>query len=362
MIHFHHHLTSFSIYIAECEIPYYPHKRQTKSFKIQNSRPKHSSSLNRCNSNEVQTHNDLLDCKQRIQIKSIRKKIELLPQRYSDPNYLPQSQILILSPGWSNADRYSCCSIRSSKNRSGQCRLHKFCPYCSYITGRDAQLQIVPVFDKGNFYFLTGSYKGSLSMPLTSSAYEWLAHWDLYKYTLNYMYESKSINGFYMTEELAVNNIYNTSVLPHIHCIIDADALDEEDVEEAVQEVKSLSEAKYEATLPIDVNILPISSQRSLMDRIGYMFKPINLVKAYERDWIACENKVKLNSNATDLVLGYSHVTNRRPKMSYKGTLNAKSKEFIGTKKKDRDQYKPLLRALQREAFENYMEADPAAN
>ena len=200
-------------------------------------------------------------------------------------------------------------------------------------------------------------------MPNASDAYDWIAHWDLYKEALKCMTANLQIHGFYMIEELAVNMIYNISVLPHIHAIIDSDALDAEDVQEAVQEVKSFSEAKYEAILPTDVNIQPITSQRSLMDHIKYMFKPINLVKAYERDWLLYEDKITVNNHATDLVLGYSNVTNRRPKMSYKGTLNAKSKKFIGISKKDRAQYKPLLRQIQSEAYENYIESStPSLN
>lgn len=200
-------------------------------------------------------------------------------------------------------------------------------------------------------------------MPYANSAYDWISHWDLYKCALNYMNSNLRIRGYYMIEELAVNSIYNTSVLPHIHAIIDADELDEGGVEEAVEEVKNVSRAEYEATLPIDVKVMPITNQRSLMDHIKYMFKPINLVKAYENDWRTCENKITLNSNTTDLVLGYSNVTSRRPKMSYKGTLNVKSKEFIGIQKNDRPRYKPLLRQLQSEAYQDYIDSsEPVEN
>jgi len=177
------------------------------------------------------------------------------------------------------------------------------------------------------------------------------------------MFETKSIRGFYMIEELAVNGIYHISVLPHIHAIIDADTLEAEEVQEKVLHIKSASEAKFERTLPIDVDIKPISSQRCLMDKIGYMFKPIEFVKAYERDWLLHENKVRLNSNTTDLVVGYSHVNYRRSKMTYKGTLNSRCREFIGISKNDRAQYKHLLRQIQREAYENYIEStEPSLN
>lgn len=366
MIHFHIHPHAISICFPEfgCLVPYAAQIQESKIIKIQVRERKDPSSLNRCDIDEIRNHGSLLLGKQQIQLQNVRKKINLYPERYDrEPNYLPQSQIFIMSTGWGSADRYSCCSVRSSINPSGQCRLHKFCPYCSYLIRRDVQLQFVPAYDEGNWYFLTGSFRGSLTMSLSSDAYDWIAHWDLYRYALDHMYSNGTIRGFYMIEELAVNSIYQVSVLPHIHAIIDADTLDAEEVEEAILEVKDAHKTEYALTLTPDVILSPITSQRSLIDRIGYMFKPINLVRAYKTDWMNCQDVVRLNNNSTDLVLGYSHVNNGRQKMRYKGTLNSKCKQFIGVRKNDRAKYKPLLRQIQSEAYLNYMESsEPTEN
>jgi len=57
------------------------------------------SSLNRANSLEITSYNNLLSYTTQKRIQAISKKVELYPQRYPDPNYISQSQILLLSPG-----------------------------------------------------------------------------------------------------------------------------------------------------------------------------------------------------------------------------------------------------------------------
>ena len=190
------------------------------------------SELNRSDSTEIKSYSYNLSYTNNCQIASIRKKIELYPGRYNDPIYLSQSQMLLLSPGWANAQRYSCCSMRSSINPSGTCRLHRYCPYCCYLKARDVQLQFVPVFGDSNWHFLTGSFRGSLDMPDSNSCYDWLQYWDAYKSALTKLTDDETIRGFYMVEELAVNRILQPSMLPHIHAIIDADELSESTLDE----------------------------------------------------------------------------------------------------------------------------------
>jgi len=320
-----------------------------------------TSSLNRCDLDEIKRYGHLLSGTSRKQLQSIRRKIELYPQRYQDPIYLRQSQMLILSPGWASASRYSCCSIRSTVNPSGACRLHRFCPYCSYLFGRQVQLSLVPAFDDANWFFLTGSFMGSLNMPDSSSAYAWPEYWGLYRDTLTHLVDIDCIRGFYLTEELAANNLLEVSVLPHIHALIDSDELKAETVVEAFATATAARKGNQGPWLKPGVEVVPVNSQRNLMSRIKYMFKPINLVKAYERDWFEhCSTDRKharrLNSNATDVVLGYSQVNLRRNKMAAKGTLNGKCKQYIGKRKQEAQRYSTLLANLQKESADTYIE------
>ena len=206
------------------------------------------SSLNRSNSLEITSYNNLLSYTTQKQIQAICKKVELYPQRYPDPNYISQSQILLLSPGWSSSQRYACCSMPSHVNPSGACRLHRFCPYCSYLTGRAAQLQFIPSFNLANWFFLTGSYVGSLECD----SYNWLNYWNAYKAGLDQLLLLDKIRGYYLTEELAVTKLVEVQVLPHIHAIIDSDEFDAETQDSLTQTVQThLTAVSYtHLTLP----------------------------------------------------------------------------------------------------------------
>lgn len=326
------------------------------------SRPKiNADSLNRADENEIRQYNNLLTARNRHHLQNVRKKLELYPQRYGEANYVRQSQILLLSPGWSSAERYSCCSIRGGKNPSGACYLHRFCPYCSYLTGRDVQLSLVPAYSDGNWFFITGSYRGSLPMPTLNSAFDWLQYYDAYKSALDRQVADEAIRGYYFVEELAVNHLQQVDVLPHIHAVVDCDGFSDEMVLEVGQTVLSDLDAHDAELLVPAIDVEPIQTQRSLMDHLRYMFKPINLVRPYSNDWQEhCSSDrrqaVQLNSNTTDVVLGYSHTNYRRNKMQCKGTLNSRCNEYIGVAKSERNRYKPLLKELQAEADHQYIE------
>ena len=320
-----------------------------------------SSSLNRSDLREINSYNYLLPISAQRQIQTVRRKVDLYPQRYTKHNYLSQSQILLLSPGWASAERYCCCSMPSPVNPSRACRIHRYCPYCSYLFGRDAQLHFVPSYNDANWHFLTGSYTGSLSIETASDCYEWLKYWDAYKTSLNQLLKLNKIRGYYLTEELAVTKLVQVQVLPHIHAIIDSDELGDETVNELGELVKTELKANSAQSMEPSIVVDPIYSQTNLLDHIQYMFKPINLVKAYETDWFNhCSSDRslarRLNSNTTDVVMGYGLVNRRRPKMAYSGTLNIKCKEYIGKKTKDLHKYKDELRAIREASRTQYIE------
>jgi hypothetical protein len=219
-------------------------------------------------------------------------------------------------------------------------------------------LQFVPAYNKGNWFFMTGSYRGALGMAKSSDAFLFLDYWNMYKTILTDMFTKDSIRGFYMIEELGINSIHEVSVLPHIHAIIDADTINQAEIQELAEQE---AEKCPTPMLKPDVMLTPIESQRTLMDRIRYLFKPVNFTKAYENDWLEkctqSEQEARiLNSHATDLILGYSHINRGRDKMTAKGTLNSRCKEYIGIPKKKLNNHKRLLQQLQREAGEDYIE------
>ena len=292
------------------------------------------SKLNKSDITELELHPELLTPNQIRLLQSVKRKRELYPQRYRD-DYLRHSSILLLTTGWSSAQRYSMCSVPNSINRSGQCKLHKFCPYCSFLEKQHCLARYVPVYDYGNWFFLTGSFNGDLNLTDLSDYFELVSYWDAYKSTLRQLVNEKLIRGVFWTEELAVNSIATTKVLPHIHATIEADEVNDETLfrfsELVAANLKSLLGPDI---LAPNIQVKNLNSQRKLLSHLQYQIKPIKLVKAYDLAWSRCSHNdragvVRLNSETTDLVLGYSHITNRRTKIETQPATSIQSPKFI---------------------------------
>jgi hypothetical protein len=188
----------------------------------------------------------------------------------------------------------------------------------------------VPSFHDGNWHFLTGSFDGDLAFT-GSDGFDWIHYWDAYKYGLSALVEEGLIEGAYWTEELAVNSFVATRVLAHVHCIIDAFELTDTTIDILKDKVtEHLAKNLGPDFLLPNVKVSAIDDQKALFDRIGYMLKPMKLLKAYDRAWVgaSCHNRARvwqLNSQLTDLIKGHCEITRRRPKMLAKGTLNPKA-------------------------------------
>ena len=320
------------------------------------------SKLNRSDQGELMRHRSLMTSIQTRHLQSVRDKVEYYPNRYRSCEYLPQSGILLLSHAWASAERYALCSIPNKGNPGGFCRLHRFCPYCCWYERQKFQLTYVPAFHNGTWHFLTGSFRGELTMAFNSDAFTWVDYWDAYKLALENWVRTGVVRGVFWCEELAVNSFLPAKVLPHVHALVDADEITAGQVQELLEAVSAyLQKTVEDEPLQPNVRIAAVESDRSLLDHVGYMVKPLNTVKAYEQAWPAASfhNRhlaQQLNSQATDVVVGYSHVTTRRKKVNAKGSLDWRTKGFIGITKAEHRFYRDEVAALQAEARDEYIE------
>lgn len=329
-----------------------PALHQTKEI-VEDEPIRDFSKLNRINCRELSYHEHLLSITQRNCLSFIKSKVTCWPDRFREPNqYLRQSQLLLLTHGWASADRYCRCCVPNKKNPGGECKLHRFCPYCSWREGHKAALTYVPRFDDGNWHFLTGSFKCDLTMNTPADVFDWLHYWDAYLFGLKELVKAGDVRGVYLAEELAVNSMLPVHVLPHVHCVIEADEVGEDVVAKLQQLVSQHLAAFFKTTLVPNTKLEGIQSAHSLFHRLRYMFKPINFVKAYENAWpvAASYNRhlaQQLNNQMTDLVMGYSLATNRRNKMTGFGNLSAKTRsKFIGIKKANHDKHRDLVKRI----------------
>ena len=327
-----------------------------------NERIRDFSRLNRADLKELNRHRALLSQRQWRHLRSVEEKPDYYPDRFRDPAYLPQSAILLLSQGWASAERYALCGIGNGANGAGVCKLHKFCPYCCWYERSRRQLTYVPAFENGTWHWLTGSFTGDLAMNTPADAHDWPHYWDAYKAAFVKWVAKKFVRGVFWTEELAVNSLLPTRVLPHVHAIVDADFIDDEDLQALRDTLNAhLRSSLGPEHLEPNIKAEQVETARSLFSFVGYMIKPFNILTAYERAWPRAypHNRhlaQQLNNQATDLVLGYSHVTTDRYKINVKGSLDSKAKSFIGIPKDERDDYRGVLAEIKAQANDNYIE------
>ena len=323
---------------------------------------RHFSHLNRINLKEINRNSDgLLSMYQRNLLSYATGKVSCFPERFRQPGqYLQQSALLLLTNGWTSADRYCRCCIPNRTNPGGACRLHRFCPYCSWRAGQQAALTFVPAFDHGTWHSVTGSFTGDVVIRSMADMHSWTIYWDAYRHGFDWMVRDALVRGVYLTEELAVTSMLPAITLPHVHAVVEADTWTEEHSATLADLVGYYLDAQDVQHVVPNVLAKAINSEQSLYYRVGYLFKPLDLVRAYRQSWseqvaqddccqLATNNDlaVQLNSRATDLVLGYAHITTDRPKMHGLGNLNyRRRKQFIGVNRRDHEQHREHLRQL----------------
>ena len=182
-------------------------------------------------------------------------------------------------------------------------------------------------------------------------------YWDAWKAGLTNLVAENLIRGVYWVEELAVKSFLTTRVLPHVHAIVEGDDLSPATldtltsrVEQHLREHFPSEQLQWQPLQP-NVKVQSVRDAKSLRDHVGYMNKPMNILKAYEQAWpvAAFHNRhwaPELNSELTDIVKGHTVITTGRDKMQYKGNLNPKDKRFIGIPKDERTQHRDLLNEL----------------
>ena len=311
------------------------------------SPPIASYSLNRADLVEVEAHWELLDPLQQRFLNGVHDKVGIHPQRFSDPNYLPCSSMLILS-NWPSIQRYAYCCKPNAFNRSGLCKQHEFCPYCSYLIRQNLLREYVPSFSQvSGWYFLTLSFSGSLPFDGPANAHSCLRYWDVGKHVLRHATDTRSIQGVFWREELAILNFLPLTVMPHVHAVVVADHLDGDNIKEMQDHATELLGTTGHPMVP-DFEFEPITSQRSLLDRLRYTMKTMDIVRPYQNAWPRAEENHRarardLNSELRDLVTGYPWITYQRRHVARKGLLHPNHPGYVGVPLADRDDYRELV-------------------
>lgn len=312
--------------------------------------------LRRTDMAELLDHQHLLSGDVRNHLELVRRKPDVYPERFFDDNYLPNSTLLVAShyPG---RQRYAFCGVATAISPKGTCRDHKFCPYCNYLVREQAVRTYVPAFDQGTWHFLTLSFSGQL--PFDSANLQATVDcWDAQKSALEALHADRHVAGLHWTEELAVLSLLPARVMPHVHALVDCHDFGEEHLERLRLHLSNWRN-QYGEPLELvpDIDVRPISTPRSLLDRTRYLYKPINLARPYDTAWAnhIGDDRTRaweLNSQARELAAGVFEARKDRQRMHSKGSLNPRAKGYIGIPKDDRANHSQYVRDLQRQPAE----------
>jgi hypothetical protein len=229
----------------------------------------------------------------------------------------------------------------------------------------------VPVFEQGTWHFVTLSFEGTL--PFSDNVYEIADYWDACGEALREAVDRKLIRGAYWVDEIKVLSFLPTTVIPHVHAVVEADCIDRAAfklIEGVVRKkLKTVGKKKCKPTLQPNIEVKCIATEKSLYNRVRYLYKPIELKQPYQQAWelVEAESRglaIRLNSEVRSFVEGHFLICSDRRRMHVKGNLspNCKRADFLGVVKDDRRLYTGQIRDLARQTSQYEWADDEAAS
>ncbi len=286
-------------------------------------------SLNRIDLDLLHRNQSLLSPLQRNLLKAVQYRLQTYPQRFGRDSTYASTAGLVLMSDWDakNRHRFCHCCIRNKR-----CRLWKFCCHCAYTKQNEIVTRYLPAFPKGNFWFVTLSFKGGLRFEVPHDEHP-LPYWDAARMALREMLADYSIDGALWVEELYIRSYLPLEVLPHCHAIIDATEFADDAKEKLTGSIIQFSSEQVDGDgveLPFDLDVKPILDQQHFINCLRYLIKPIDLVTAYSQA-ITTADRVELNQAVDSLLNGHLLHCFQRPQLMFIGSLDPKRKRhFLG--------------------------------
>ena len=299
--------------------------------------PRCPSELNRLDLLEINTYPQFLTDEQSRLIRTATRKAELKPSSFGreGDHYLEHMAALALC-NYPKANRLTFCRVPVG-GRIRVCKRVHYCPACNYVRQQDALRTFVPAYSRGTWFFLTLSFTGRICP--TGCIHDIAAYWQACVDALRSAVDEKLVRGAFWVKELAVLTFLPTTVLPHIHALVEGENVCDGAVEQLKSWVTaSLANAELGApALAPNIHVTALNTQRRMANKLGYMFKTTELRKAYLATWehVQAHGRsaaIRLNSDLVDLLLGHDEVIGSLSRTGAKGNLYP-SDNFLGIKK-----------------------------
>lgn len=310
--------------------------------------------LNRASLNELEANLYILTPSQQDLLLTTRNRIEMYPQRFAraEQQYAETAGIVLMSEYERRKD-YCLCAVCGRA-----CKLWKICSACCHRKRMTILKKFLPVFYRGNFFFLTASFGDYLAFDEPGYAL-WDVHWAAIEFAVRTMLDDGYFEGAFVFETIHFQSFYPAPlVLPHDHIIVVAEDLSADTLNifrERVREFNGhvYSRSKRSYLLPAPENresiAVPVNTCTYHIDAIedaanifGYLVQPVDVATPYLSDWTRHvvndrRKAIVLNQNLDEVFAGWEMFSRDRDGHFYRGRLHHSSGDFLGIPKKTRE-------------------------
>lgn len=183
-------------------------------------------------------------------------------------------------------------------------------------------------------------------------------YWNACKTGLRSLQDEGLVNGYYATEELKLIQFLPTSVLPHIHAVVDAERFDQA----ALMRLEQFIKAQPNIELPDSMRVRSISTESDMYWSLNYLYKTLELAEPYRTAWSTVELNNRqhawhLNSEVQDFMLFHDDITTNRYKMCKAGTLHPHHARYVGVKGSERAGYREYVDSIRQDPIPYAQEA-----
>lgn len=316
-------------------------------------------------------------------LKSIDYRIKEWPQRFGRENhqYRENACLMAMSEFEQASEFCRCGTIGSTKGRykSGRCGVWKVCPYCSHKKRKVILSKFLPVFRRGNWWFLTISPTEMCNLYVTAQRLiDW---WEACRFTLDTLRKSGLIKGAFLLETISIHAYWPVPrALPHVHVVLLADSITKPTTDELKQVFATYhgqwwhpkQRCWMEPDMPTPIwsvastRTYSIRQQFDFASVLSYLCNPVNLATAYINDWPRVagtrRDAIKFNENVIEAINAWCEALRHRWGHRYMAALQHAHGDFTGIEKSKREtkSFQRLVKDLLEEcSLTRLMQFDP---
>lgn len=297
----------------------------------------------------LNTHRELLNPPQEFLIARLYRKRGFNLRGFHD-DYFCNASSLVLSDHNSACDMVYC-GRKTQFNKSGYCTRRFWCPRCANRQGYHLQQELLQQCEAVPLYFLTISYDRPVMWGLNVLDHMQQLAWIL-ENAVRLHVKKGPWKGASTIVEIAVADFLPLSVIPHIHALVQADSVDQEDLLK-LEELIFMASPDLLSGLNCAprIHIRKIASQADLYRVLNYLRKPILIGRHYRNAW---DQKVltgdfeasELNEELSQLVYGVDLAFQQNLIVKRFGALNSNHPQYWGLSRVQRIDRADELKAL----------------